>query len=282
MEFRKRLRAFRASMKIGWAIESNWTNPPLYLLYAAIRPLALCVLLYYLFKVINAEPSTDPRFLAIFVGNAFFSIFGTMAGGLSWAIISDREHYQLIRYVYIAPTPFVWKIFGRAVTFILVALSSVALIVTLGAWWLDLPLGLDHIRWPYLLMMLALGLPATLSLGLFFAGLLLVTARHAMLLAEGVGGVFLLICGVLYPTSYLPAWLRPLAWASPLTYWIEGCRRAFGVTGFDRYLVWLPDWLLVLILALLTALTAALSFKAFYRFEQYAKRHGKIDQTTNY
>ncbi|NLH48135.1 MAG: ABC transporter permease [Myxococcales bacterium] len=282
MEFRKRLRAFRASMKIGWKIESNWTSAPLYLLYAAIRPLSLCVLLYFLFKVVSAAPSADPRFLAIFVGNAIFSIFGTLAGGLSWAIISDREHYQLIRYVYIAPTPFIWKIFGRAVTFVLVALSSVALIIAVGAWWLHLPIGWSHIHWLYLLAMLALGLPATLALGLFFAGLLLVTARHAMLLAEGVGGTLLLICGVLYPTSYLPAWLRPLAWASPLTYWIEGCRRAFGVVGFDRHLVWMPDWLLVLVLALLTALTAVASYKAFNRFEHYAKRHGKIDQTTNY
>ena len=88
-------------MKIGWAIESNWTSPPLYLLYAAVRPLAMCLLLYYLFKVAAANPSADPRFAAIYLGDAFFAIFGMMASGLSWAIISDREFTirELERYI---------------------------------------------------------------------------------------------------------------------------------------------------------------------------------------
>jgi ABC-type multidrug transport system permease subunit len=275
-------RAFAASMRIGWAIESNWTHPALYLLYAAVRPFAMCLLLYYLFKVISPAPSADPRFTAIYLGNAFFSVFGTMASSLSWAVISDREHYQIIRYVYIAPAPFVWTIIGRAVTFVLVALVSVVLIVLLGVWWLGLPLHWQDIDWPLLSAVSLLGLAATLSLGIFFAGMLLVTARHSLLLAEGLGGLFLLICGVLYPTTYLPVWLRPLAWASPITHWIEGTRRTFGVRGFDAGLAWMPNWLLLLFLTGLTVLTFALGFKSFGVFEHYAKKHGKIDQTTNY
>jgi ABC-2 type transport system permease protein len=277
-----RLRAFRAAMTIGWQIESNWTKWPLYLLYAATRPLALCVLLFFLYKVVSEAPAADPHFVAIYLGNAFFSIFGTMASSLSWAVISDREHYQLIRYVYISPMPFVLNIMGRAVTFVIVALSSVVIIIGLGHFWLGLPIGLSQVNWVLLAPVLLLGMIATLSLGMFFAGMLLVTARHSLLLAEGVGGIFLLICGVLYPTTFLPWFLQPLAMLSPLTHWVEGCRRAFGLRGFDANLVWLPDWALLLVLAVLTVLTAIAGFKAFHWFEDYAKRHGKIDQTTNY
>lgn len=279
---RRNWRAFMASMRIGWEIESNWTHSLLYLVYAAIRPLASCLLLYYLFKVISNAPSLDARFLGIFLGSAVFSIFGTMAGGLSWAIISDREQYQLIRYIYIAPTSFFLTILGRAVTFLIVALCSVVLILSVGAWLFDMPFGPERIDWPLLAVVTTLGVLATLSLGLFFAGMLLVTARHSLLLAEGVGGAFLLVCGVLYPTTFLPVWLRPAAWLSPVTYWIEGSRRAFGIAGFDRALAGLSDGLLLVVLTGLTALTAVVSFKAFARFEHYAKRHGKIDQTTNY
>lgn len=276
------LRAFWAAMTIGWQIESNWTKWPLYLLYAALRPLALCLLLYFLFKVVEPAPSADPRFQAIFVGNAFFSIFGTMASSLSWAVISDREHYQIVRYVYISPAPFLLNMLGRAVTFVIVALSNVTIILAVGVGWLGLPLGLGSVNWPLLLSVMAMGMVSTLSLGLLFAGMLLVTARHSMLLAEGVGGIFLLLCGVLYPTTFLPALVRPLALLSPVTYWIEGCRRAFGVTGFDANLAWLPNWALLLALAVLTAVTAAVGVRAFRFFEESAKRHGKIDQTTNY
>ncbi len=275
-------RAFWASMKIGWAIESNWTSPPLYLLYAAVRPMAMCLLLYFLFKVAAANPSADPRFAAIYLGDAFFAIFGMMASGLSWAIISDREQYQLIRYVYIAPTPFVWTLIGRAATFVLIALTSTAAIIVVGVVVLHLPFGWSRIHWGLLLTTSLLGLAATMSLGIFFAGMLLVTARHALLLAEGVGGTFLLICGVLYPTSYLPIWVRPLAWLSPLTYWIEGARRSFGCIGFDSNIAWLPDWALVLALAALTAVTGFGAAKGFAMFNRYAKKHGKIDEVTNY
>ncbi|MDP8224473.1 MAG: ABC transporter permease [Candidatus Lernaella stagnicola] len=278
----KHLRAFWAAMRIGWEIESNWTKWPLYLLYAAVRPLALCLLLYFLFKVVSATPADDPRFVAVFVGNAFFTIFGTMASSLSWAVISDREHYQLIRYVYIAPAPFKLNIMGRAVTFLIVALSSVVIVLVVGRLTLDLPIGLAQINWPLLMITSVLGVISTLALGLFFAGMLLVTARHSLLLAEGVGGMFMLLCGVLYPTTFLPGFLWPLALLSPVTYWIEGCRRAFGVTGFDANLAWLPTELLLLVLLALTVVTAAGGMKAFDFFEELAKRHGKIDQTTNY
>jgi ABC-2 type transport system permease protein len=275
-------RAIRASMKIGWAIESNWTKPPLYLLYVALRPLAMCVLLYYLFKVISPAPAGDARFVSIYLGNAFFSVFGVMASSLSWAVISDREHYQIIRYVYISPAPFVWTIIGRAATFVLTALSSVVIILAVGGFLLRLPLHPWRVDWPLLLASTALGLAATLALGLFFAGLLLVTARHSLLLAEGVGGVFLLVCGVLYPTTYLPTWAQPVALAIPVTYWLEAVRRAFGVTNFDPNLAALPSGLLLLILLALTAAIGVLGVKAFGWFEHYAKRHGKLDQVTNY
>jgi len=56
---RQLARAFWASFRIGWAIESNWTRVPLYLLYAAVRPLALCVLLYFVYKVVEPHPGGD-------------------------------------------------------------------------------------------------------------------------------------------------------------------------------------------------------------------------------
>jgi len=275
-------RAVVASMKIGWEIEANWTNTPLYLLYTAVRPVSLCVLLYFLYKVVNPTPGADPRFMAIFIGNAFFMIFGGLANGLSWAIIADREHYQIIRYVYIAPVPFIWTVVGRAVTLLGEALSSILLTLLIGKWLLSLPLTLGAIHWPLLAVSLALGLAAACGLGLFFAGLLLVTARHSLLLAEGVGGVLLLLCGVLYPTTYLPWWLRPLAWINPMTHWVEVSRRAFGITGFDKSLGQIPDWTLLLILLVMSVASLYAGWKGFLWFEHRAKRAGKIDQATNY
>lgn len=279
---RQQVRAFWASIRIGWAIESNWTRVPLYLLYAAVRPLALCVLLYFVYKVVDPHPGGDPYFMGIYLGNAFFTVFITLTGGLSWAIITDREHYQIVRYVYITPAPFMMTVLGRAVTFLGIALSNVLLILLIGRFALGLPLGTANVDWILLVPVQMLGLAAAAGLGLFFAGLLLVTARHSMLLAEGIGGVFLLLCGVLYPTTKLPLWLQPVAWLNPLTLWIEASRRAFGVVSFDARLAVLPNWLLLILLTILTGVFAWLGVRAFLGFEHLAKRHGKIDQTTNY
>ena len=62
------------------------------------------------------------------------------------------------------------------------------------------------------------------SIGLIVAGLLLRNGMGAESVAWTVTFLLLPLCGVYYPVSVLPAWLRAVSWALPPTYVFEGMR----------------------------------------------------------
>lgn len=272
----------RHAMWIGWQMESNWTSTWVYILYAAVRPMALCMILYYLYMVVSANPATDPTFVSIYVGNAFFTIFVAVAGGVAWVIIQDREHFRIIRYIYMAPSPFWLYILGRALIVLVISLVSLLIIFLFASLALGMPVGFAHIRWHLLLPATVMGIVSAAAMGMIFAGVCLITARHSMMMAEGAGAVFLLTCGVLYPVDAMPMLARWVGMALPMTYWMELVRRAFGGLGFSRVLTGIGDAPLMGVLAALTVAFTASAFWLFRACENNAKRRGVLDQTTNY
>jgi ABC-2 type transport system permease protein len=274
--------AFKYAMWIGWEMEYNWTKKWIYFLYASVRPLALCLILYFIFRIISSNPAGQQNFVSIYVANAFFGIFIAVAGGISWVVIQDREQYRVIRYIYISPMPFWWYILGRAMVVLAVSLVSLVIIIAFGALVLRLPIGITHISWALLIPSTVLGVVSASAMGLIFAGLCLVTARHSMLLAEGAGAVFLLVCGVLYPVDVMPMWVKAPGLAMPMTYWMEMVRRSFGGYGFSPVLSGISNFPLMLCLFALTVFFCAASLGSFKLCERAAKRRGKIDETTNY
>lgn len=279
---RRALQILRWSMWIGWEMEYNWTRKWIYFLYAAVRPLSLCLILYYIYKFFAANPAGHRAFISIFVGNAFFNIFVAVASGVSWSVIQDREQYRIIRYIYVSPIPFWLYILGRAMIVLLISLVSLLIVLAFGAAVLGLPIGFSHVSLPMALASTVFGIVSASAFGLIFAGLVLVTARHSMLLAEGAGAIFLLLCGVIYPIDFMPAWAQIVGLAAPMTYWMELVRRAFGGFNFSPILAGLSDAAIMLRLGILTALFCAASYGAFKLAENFAKSRGKIDETTNY
>jgi ABC-2 type transport system permease protein len=276
------LNVFRTSFWLGWENESNWTWRPFYFLYAALRPLAMCLILYFLFRIASPDPSANPAFVSVYLGNAFFTIFMAVTGGIGWVIIEDREFFRLIRYIVIAPMHYTVYLLGRTFLVLLVSISSLFVILLFGAFVLGVPISLSAVRWPLLLGSFVLGLASTASLGMILAAFVLLTARHASLLAEGIGGAFLLLCGVIYPIDFLPGPVRIFAMGIPLTYWMEATRRALYPVPFGRVLAGWTSGGLMAVLAATTALLVLASMLVFRLCFDYAKAHGKIDQITHY
>jgi ABC-2 type transport system permease protein len=270
------------AMWVGWANEANWTKTWVYFLYAAIRPLSLCLILYFIFRLISSNPAASANFISVFVGNAFFSIFIAVAGGVSWTVIQDREQFRIIRYIYVAPMPFWLYILGRAMVMLLVSLASLVITLAFSAIVLGLPVGVFDISWSILIPSTILGVVGAAALGLMFAGLCLITAKHSMLLAEGAGAVFLLLCGVLYPVDFLPRWAQVFGLAMPMTYWMELVRRSFGGYQFSPLLAPWSNTAIMAGLFLLTILFSIVALGAFKLSERAAKKRGKLDESTNY
>ena len=100
---------------LGWQIESNWADPFLFAIYSIIKPLSGAAILVVMFGLISKGNFNTPLFSYIYIGNAFYTYVSAVMTGVSWAVIDDREHYKTLKYMYIAPIPIPFYLFGRGV-----------------------------------------------------------------------------------------------------------------------------------------------------------------------
>ncbi len=269
-------------------MDSNWTEPWLFVVYSIIKPIAaafILVLMYVVFAAIG-NIQAPALFDFMYVGNSFFIFVGSVLFGTFQVIQSDREWYQTIRYVYISPISFYVYVMGRAFSKILVSTFAVLITLGFGMGFLGVPLVLTWSNALILAAGLVLGLFCLLAIGVTLAGVTFLMARHTQTLAEAVPGIFYVFCGVLYPLSVLPAGLQDVGKAIPLTYWFDLSRRLLlpqallapvptGLTGFS-------DLTILGFLALSSVIFFGLSLGVFKLGEHLARKAGKIDMTTSY
>ena len=285
-------RTFKVAAWLGWEMDSNWTEPWLFVLYSIVKPIAatfILVLMYVVFAAIG-QFSAGPLFDFMYVGNAFFIFVGSTLFGTFQVIQSDREWYQTIRYIYISPISYYVYIMGRAISKILVSTFAVAITLAFGAFVLRPPVQL-LLPWssvPLFLAGLALGLFCLLAIGITLGGVTFLMARHTQTLAEAVPGIFYVFCGVLFPLTILPGWLQGVGKVIPLTYWFELSRRLLlspadqtviaPLTGLETF----SDLTILAFLAISSAVFFGLSVGVFKLGEYLARKAGKIDMTTSY
>jgi ABC-2 type transport system permease protein len=274
----------RWSAWLGWQVESNWTNPSRFAVYLLIRPLAGSLLLVGMFWTARkatggAVPMGYLPFL--YVGNACYLLIGAVTFGMTWAVISDREHYGMLKYVRLGPIRLEYYLIGRG--FAKGAEGAVGAVLTLGFGWLFLPEIRDTwgIAWGWLAVNLIVGTGMLVALGLLLSGAVLNMARHGMFLSEGVAGTMYLLSGAVFPIGVLPRWLQPLSLSLPSTYWLEGMRRSL----LDRQGIpsSLPDWSMSELMLALGASTLVLGIAGHLSYcwcENRAWRLGRFDVTT--
>src|SRR5688572_8768053 len=239
--FRERLRPLRASAWLGFQIESNWSDPIVFAVYALAKPLATSLILLAMYKIVVGGAISDPRFVALYVGNSLYVFVNLLLVGLSWAVFEDREQYKTLKYVAVSPVGLVSYLLGRSLTKFVLATISAILVILFGIFVLGLRLEVTPLSLLVLVAALGVGAVGIVAVGLVLAGLAMVFARQSMMMNEGVAAVLYLFCGVVFPPDLLPRFLQPVALALPMTYWLEASRRAFGVHGFSGLLTRLTD-----------------------------------------
>jgi len=278
------VRSFRMAAWLGWQIESNWTDPFLFAVYSIIKPIAGAAILVVMYGVITQGDFGSPLFAYIFLGNAFYIYVGSVMTGISWAVIEDREHYQTIKYIYIAPVHFPTYLIGRGAARFLTGSLSVVITLVAGVLFLNLQLDPRAINWPMFFAALASGLAMLAAMGLLLGGITMQIASVIYFVGDAVAGALYLFSGAIFPLEVLPAWLRPVGFVMPLSYWLELLRRSLlgelagGFPTFARF----SNAQLFGILLGLTAAFALIAAVAFRLCEQRARERGMIDKVSNY
>lgn len=269
-------RSFRTAIGLGWAIESNWSDPFLFAIYTLAKPLAAAMILVLMFQVITGGQGTT--FLQfMIVGSAMWNVVFGVMGGLVQTILEDRERYRMMKYVVVTPASLFPFLLGRSLARILISLIAVALTMLVGVVFLGVELRPNLF---YLVPASVIGVLAVVSLGIFMAGWCLQLRQEAWSYPEAIAGALYLISGAIFPIDVLPSLLHPVAYATPTTWWLEASRRGLLGHGSPGMLGQLSDGSVLLFLVVSTAITVPIALACFAWFMRRAREAGLLDMTT--
>src|SRR5258706_560953 len=131
--------------------------------------------------------------------------------------------------------------------------------------------------WAWEIVWLVYGIVTSLSvayIGLAAAAFPLMWTEKGLQMAYIVQAVVLLVSGVYYPVSVLPAWMQVLSTISPATYVIRGMRSAL-MDGADLASLWPEVWPALVV----GLLSIPLGLRLFVAVERYAKRTGRLKRS---
>ena len=219
--------------RLGWQMEANWTDPVLFFIYSVAKPLSAALILVVMLDIISG--GTDPAYRAfVVVGTALWAIVLAGIAGLAWSILDDRERYRMLKYVVRQPErlprhaarPRRRAAGGRGDGRRHHDRAS-------GCCCLGVPFDPAAVDWPLLVVRRwSSGSARSSRSACCSPAICLQTRQESWSYPEAVAGALFLVSGVVFPLSVLPI-AGPGASASltPLTWWIEGVRRAVFPDG---------------------------------------------------
>jgi ABC-2 type transport system permease protein len=284
---RDHLRTLKSAAWLGWQLESNWTEPSLFLVYMLVKPVAgslLLVCMYFAARAASGGAVPEAFLPYVYVSNACYALVGGVTYGLSYVVFADREHYGMLKYVYVSPARLPSYFIGRGLARSGQAVVGAALNLAIGAALfpgLRQALAAHPVAWGWLAFDLLVGTVMLLALGMILVGVALNMGRHGAFLSEGLAGAMYLVCGVVFPLGVLPPALQAVGLALPPTYWLEGVRRALlGPSELPSPLSSWDQGALALALAASTALLTVAAVVVFRWGERRAWRLGRIEESS--
>ena len=270
-------RSLIASARLAWAIEGNWAEPFFLLVYLIIRPLAFLGLFLAVLSIGGALNPASIGFVV--VGQAVFQIVGAAMQGPTHALLDDRERYRTIRYIFATPSSLLPVSIGRALVKALIAAISAVIVIGVGAL-IGMQMRAGGPDLPLLLVVMTLGLASIVGLGVALGAVCVQLRNDAWGYPQAVAGSVFLLCGAIFPLDTLPRALQLIGAALPMTWWIEGVRRALLGTASPGLLGELSTPLLLLVLTVGTVLITLAAPRLFRIGIDRAREKGYLDRST--
>ncbi len=238
------------SFRVGWKIESNWTDPVLFATYQVIRPLASLLIVAFIVIIgasvgASANSAFYTGYLAwLIVGNAFYAFVLQIMLGMAILVHVDRTRYEVLKNIYISPGTLHPYVIGRglvsvvngAVSVILTLLFSVAIFN--GLLHMNIPLNLLNVNLLMLIPAVILGIIGLLAIGYMLCAVNIVSNRMEFILGDSVSGTFFLLGGVIFPITSLPSQIQLISNVLPITFFLNAQRHPrklrHNVNGYGR------------------------------------------------
>src|SRR5947207_7785484 len=209
--------------------------------------------------------------LYLLVGTIAWRFLGIIFENIGEVIAWERWE-GTIEYTFMSPVPRLTHLLGMcAATLVRALVFSIGI---LAAVTLFVPVDLSHANVVSALVLLAVGALAFVGLGIASAAFPLMWTEKGLQMAYIVQAVVLLVSGVYYPVSVLPAWMQVLSVVSPATYVIRGMRAAL-MDGADVATLWPEVWPALVV----GILSIPLGLRLFVAVERYAKKNGRVTRS---
>ncbi len=209
--------------------------------------------------------------LYLLVGTIAWRFLGIIFENIGEVIAWERWE-GTIEYTFMSPVPRLTHLLGMCAATLVRALAfSIAILACVT---LFVPVDLSHANVLSAIVLLAVGALAFVGLGIASAAFPLMWTEKGLQMAYIVQAVVLLVSGVYYPVSVLPAWMQVLSTISPATYVIRGMRSAL-MDGADLASLWPEVWPALVV----GALSIPLGLRLFVAVERYAKKTGRLKRS---
>jgi ABC-2 type transport system permease protein len=277
-------RSFKPAAWLGWQIESNWTDPLMFVAFSIMRPVASVLILVFMYRVVAQTDEASPIYAYIYLGNAFYIYVGAVMAGASYSILDDRERYRTLKYLYISPINLPVYLFGRAMARFITGTLAVVITLAAGVLFFKVPISFAAANWPMFLAALALGVLCLAFMGIILGTWTMTIQNEPWFIGDATAASLYLFSGAIFPLSILPAFLQPIGYVLPMTYWLELLRRALlgpGAAAFPT-LAAFSDAQLFGLLAAITLAFGLIARFAYRHFDLVAREKGMIDAVSNF
>jgi ABC-2 type transport system permease protein len=206
--------------------------------------------------------------MSLVVGAVFWNYLSVVFQSIGDTITWERWEGTL-EYTMMAPIRRSVQLLGSALYAVIYGLvhTTVLLVVLVAFFSLDL----QHANLGAAAVFMVVGSASLIGIGMLAAILPMMSVERGSQMVFVLQSCLLLISGVYYPVSVLPAWMQLLSRISPATYVLDAVRKALiQGAGLDQLL---PDLWPLLVMAFVFI---PLGLWGFGRAERYAKRTGKL------
>ncbi len=259
-------------IKRYWAWEMVW------LAYSVVNALSITFIGKGSASVTGVEMSPEQVnyfILYLMVGTLVWHYLAMVFDMVSEAIQWERWE-GTIEYTFMAPISRLTHLLGQAAFAMLYGILHTSVILAILAMFFQLDLSRANV--PGMLLIVVTGSMSFVGLGMFAAVLPLLSPEKGLQMTNIIKALVLLVSGVYYEISVLPAWMQPLSKISPAYYMLVGMREALlkGAPLFSTVNsagLFMPY---IVPLLLTGIVTIPVGLYAFTRAERHAKQTGKL------
>ncbi|HVB62716.1 MAG: ABC transporter permease [Ktedonobacteraceae bacterium] len=247
---------------LGWEV--------VWLVYNVVNAMSVTFIGASASLITGTKVNTNLLILYLLIGTSVWTYLSVSFDGVT-DIINMERWEGTIEHTFMAPISRFTHMIGSCSYAIVHGMLFTFLQLIVVAAFFHLSLGQANYLTAF--FMLVIGSVSFIGFGIAAAVLPLLYTEKGMQMSFIVRSVLLLVSGVYYPISVLPAWMQPLARISPATYVLDGLRAAI----LRDQVIWSPEiWSYTWPLIITGVVSVPLGVFIFHLAERYAKRTGKL------